>query len=270
MKILDGKSIAQRKSLELQKVIKRKKVNLSLAVVQVGKNPVSEVYVKQKRKKLGEMGIKVSVYNYREEIKEETFQAAIASLKEDAIIVQLPLPEKLNTRKVLDAIPERKDADLLSSASCGKFYTGKTKTLPPVVGATNILLEEYEISLKGKKVVLVGSGELVGKPLSIFFLRKSATVSIVNKDTPDISIFLQDADIIVSGAGKPGLLQGEMVKEGAVLIDAGASSEKGVIKGDVNTESLKGKDCFVSPVPGGVGPLTVYCLAKNILDLQEF
>ncbi len=268
--IMQGRKIANRKLLELQEEIEKEKLSLSLGVVQVGENPVSTIYVNKKKKELEKIGISVSVYKKEENIKEEDLKKEISSLNESGIIVQLPLPSNFNKQDVLDSIPFLKDVDLLSSTSCGVFYSGKEEILPPVVGAVDILIEEYNISCRGKNVVLIGAGSLVGKPLSVFFMRKGATVSVVNKNTVNPEMFIKSADIVVSGAGSPGVVKGDMIKEGAVIIDAGTSADEGEIKGDVdaNEDSMKEKASLISPVPNGVGPLTLYVLAKNLKTLS--
>jgi len=236
--------IAEEKLRELGREIKEGKLSPSLAVVWVGDNQVSNIYVKIKKEKLEKIGIKVSVYSFPESISEEDLCEKILSLKEDGVIVQLPLPRNINKKRILNAVPKEKDVDFLSFYMTGVFYNGEERFFPPVVGAVKTLLDYYDIDYKEKKVALVGAGALVGKPLSVFFMNHKA-------------------DIVVSGTGVVGLIKKEMIKQGAVVIDAGTATEKGILKGDVDIESVKEKASFVSPVPGGVGPLTVYHLAKN-------
>jgi methylenetetrahydrofolate dehydrogenase (NADP+) / methenyltetrahydrofolate cyclohydrolase len=260
---MDGKRIAEEKLRELGREIKEGKLSPSLAVVWVGDNQVSNIYVKIKKEKLEKIGIKVSVYSFPESISEEDLCEKILSLKEDGVIVQLPLPRNINKKRILNAVPKEKDVDFLSFYMTGVFYNGEERFLPPVVGAVKTLFDYYDIDYKEKKVALVGAGALVGKPLSVFFMNHKNTVSVLNSKTKDIGFFTKDADIVVSGTGVVGLIKKEMIKQGAVVIDAGTATEKGILKGDVDIESVKEKASFVSPVPGGVGPLTVYHLAKN-------
>ncbi len=269
MKEMKGKRIAEEKLSFLKEDMERKGLSLSLAVVRVGEDPVSSVYVKRKKEELSRMGISVSIYDHDEKIEKEKLKENISSLEEDGIIVQLPLPKNLNAREVIDAIPEKKDVDLLSSSAIGKFYTGMTNTFPPVVGAVETLLEEYEIDCKGKNVVLMGAGALVGKPLSLYFLKKEATVSVLNAYTKQPERFTKEADILVSGVGRPGLVKGDMVKKNVVIIDAGTSSSGKKLKGDVDMRSVNEKASLVTPVPGGVGPLTIYHLANNLKILND-
>jgi len=267
-KLMEGKKIAKEGFLNLEREMREKRISLSLAVFRVGEDPVSEIYVDIKRKELEKRGIAVSVYNFEEDVPEEELERKIKSTEEDGVIVQLPLPERLDKKRVLNFIPEEKDVDVLSSKSQGKFYSGIGGVLPPVGGAVQMILDVYNVTPKGKLVTLVGAGRLVGKPLVVFFIRRRATVSVVNQHTKDMSFFTKNADIVVSGAGVPGLIKGDMVKQGAILIDAGTSFVSGKTKGDVDIDSVKNKAGIFSPVPGGVGPLTVYCLAKNLFHLK--
>ncbi len=268
MILMNGREIAEKRFLGLEGKMKEKGVSLSLAVVRVGENAVSDIYVRVKKRELKKRGISVSVYSFQEDVLEDDLREKIRGLEEDGVIVQLPIPVSLDKEKVLSAIPEEKDVDFLSTGACGKFYKGVSRTNPPVVGAVKTLLQENSFSVKGKTVTLVGAGDLVGKPLSVFFVREGATVSVANKDTEDLSFFTLKADVVVSGTGVPGLVTGEMIKDGAVVIDCGTIDYSGKIKGDVDRESVKMKGGLLAPVPGGVGPLTVYHLANNLLQLK--
>ncbi|MCF7845516.1 MAG: bifunctional 5,10-methylenetetrahydrofolate dehydrogenase/5,10-methenyltetrahydrofolate cyclohydrolase [Candidatus Pacebacteria bacterium] len=265
---VDGRKIAGEKFSELKRKIEKEQLSLSLAVVKVGKDETSQIYVNAKKRELEKVGISVSIYYFPEDVSEEELCKEIKLLKEDGVIVQLPLPVNLNKQKILDTVLEKKDVDLLSTTSLGKFYKGTNKINPPVVGAVKSILDYYRVEYREKNIVLVGSGMLVGKPLSVFFMESKNTVSVLNSRTNDIGYFTRKADIIVSGAGVPRLIKGDMIKDGAVVIDAGTSTEKGVLMGDVDIESVKEKASLVSPVPGGVGPLTVYHLAENLVRLN--
>ncbi|MEA2092664.1 MAG: bifunctional 5,10-methylenetetrahydrofolate dehydrogenase/5,10-methenyltetrahydrofolate cyclohydrolase [Patescibacteria group bacterium] len=268
--IIDGRKIAGEKFSELKKKIEKEELSLSLAVVKVGENETSQVYVNAKKNKLKKVGISVLVYYFPKDVSEEELCKKISSLKEDGVIVQLPLPINLNKQKILDTVLEEKDVDLLSTTSLGKFYNGTNKINPPVVGAVKSILDNYKVDYKEKDVALVGSGMLVGKPLTVFFMENKNTVSVLNSKTKDIRYFIRRADIVVSGVGVPNLIKGDMIKDGAVVIDAGTSTEEGVLVGDVDIESVREKASLLSPVPGGVGPLTVYHLAENLVKLNTF
>ncbi len=269
MKILDGRKIAKEKFLQLKEEVEEKKLSLSLAVVVVGEDPVSKVYVKAKKKTLEKNGITVNIYCFPENIREEDLKKEISSLKEDGVIVQLPLPENIDRESVLEVIPYKKDVDVFSRELLGDYYLNKAIAVPPVVGAVKVLIAEHNIKLKGKNVVLLGGGDLVGKPLALYFLKEEATVSTLNKHTKNIKSFMKSADVVVSGVGVSKMIKGDMIKEGVVLIDAGTSVVFGDLVGDVDTESVEGKPSYLAKVPGGVGPLTVYCLAKNLLELEK-
>ncbi len=267
MILVNGNQIAKENFLKIEEKIKN--ASLSLAVVQVGENEVSKIYVNAKKRELEKRGVLVSLYNLQEGVTTQEIKEKIKNLEEDGIIVQLPLPEGVNKEDVLSSIPLEKDVDVLSPLSCGLFYKGVLKTIPPVVGAVKNILAENNVSLVGKNVVLVGAGDLVGKPLSLFFMKERATFSVVDENTKDINYFTQNANIIISGTGVPGLIKGDMVKKDTVVIDAGTSVVSEKVKGDVEREGMKLKTGLFSPVPGGVGPLTIYFLAENLLKLKN-
>jgi len=273
MIILDGKKTAQKILRNIKKETNVRKLKLGLAVVQVGDNQVSSVYINQKRRVCESLGILFGLFNFPESIEEQELRKEISRTAENpeysGLIIQLPLPKKFNTQEILNLIPSEKDVDVLSEASLGKFYTGNLKIFPPVVCAISTLLKEYKIGLEAKNILVIGSGRLVGKPLTLWFVSQGATVSIVNSKTKDIPFFSKNADIIISGVGKPNLIMGKTIKEGVVLVDAGTSIESGKLKGDVDFASVKNKTGYIAPVPGGVGPMTIACLINNLLKLNK-
>lgn len=203
------------------------------------------------------------------ELKKE-IQNICANPENSGVVIQLPLPSHLRVgdQEILDIVPPEKDPDVLSENNLGRFYSGTLSVLPPVVGAIFHLFKNYKISPKGRNVLLVGTGRLVGFPLAVWLLKEEATVSAINKFTKNMSSFTKKADIIISGVGRPGLIKGAMIKKGAIIIDAGSSSENGRTIGDVDLESAAKKAKYISPVPGGVGPLTVACLFENLVKLN--
>ncbi len=267
---MDGKKIAEEKFVKLQKKIEEDSFSLSLAIVKTMKDDVSETYVNAKKKTLEKYGIRVAIYTFKEDVKEDYLQEFIKDIKEDGIIVQLPLPSQIRKENILNFIDVKKDVDVFSAKLLGDYYLKKSTIIPPVVGAVDILLKEYSIDVKGKNVALVGAGDLVGKPLTLFFIGKEATVFVLNKHTGNIENYIKEADVVVSGAGVFNLIKGEMVKEGAVVIDAGTSFFSGKVVGDVEIESVSKKASYLAKVPGGVGPLTTYCLAKNLIELKKY
>ena len=269
--ILDGGTIAKRILKDLEHRVAGRKIKL--AVIQVGHNAVSETYIEKKKEAAKQVGIGFQLFQFPKDILAEELKDQVKKIGNDkqisGMIIQLPLPKFMNQQEVLDVIPIEKDVDVLSSEGFGLFALGRLPILPPTVGAVSLLLQEYGIQIKGKNVVIVGAGRLVGLPLSIWCVREGATVFVVNKYTKNLSSLTKQADILISGVGKAKLIQGDMVKKGAVVIDAGTSIEQGTTRGDVDFESVSQKADFITRVPGGVGPLTVACLLKNLSILSK-
>ncbi len=272
-KILDGKKLAEKILINLKKKIKEKKLKLTLAVVLVGENRVSEIFINQKRIACENIGVNFKLFKFPAKIKNQRLKKEIEKIVKtpanSGVVIQLPLPEKFVPEEFLNLIPEEKDVDVLSEKSLGKFYQGVLPILPPTVSGILYLLKNYQINLKGKNVVIVGAGRLVGLPLAIQFLREKATTSIVNRFTKDTRSFTKKADILISGVGKPNLIKGEMIKKGSVVIDAGSSFWEEKVVGDVDFKSVSKKASYITPVPGGVGPMTVACLIENLVKIKQ-
>ncbi|MDP2734586.1 MAG: bifunctional 5,10-methylenetetrahydrofolate dehydrogenase/5,10-methenyltetrahydrofolate cyclohydrolase [bacterium] len=268
-RILSGERLSKRVLSHLKK--KRKK-GLTLAVLQVGKNAVSEKYIAEKRKAASFLGVAFRLVKVPSSVSQRQLTKRIAALGRDkkisGMIIQLPLPPALNTQEVLDGIPSEKDVDVLSSASFSDFALGRLSVLPPTVGAISMLLHETKKPLEETRVAVVGAGRLVGLPVALWAAQQGAQISLIQKGTRNAARVISKADIVISGVGKPGLITGKMVKKGAVVIDAGTSVEGGSTKGDVDFESVSKKASFLTPVPGGVGPLTVACLFYNLFSLH--
>lgn len=271
MKLLDGKALAERMYEEMKPQVLGR--NLSLGVILVGENPVSEKFIEEKKKRGEALGIDMRTYTFPVSESTRSLRKKIADLvkktEHSGYIVQLPLPEGINTQYILNAIPEAKDVDMLNQKSLGAFLVGRSKAVPPVVGAIQALLQSESIELIGKKIAVVGAGRLVGGPVALWLTSQDLPFTVLTYTSPDIEEELKKADIIISGAGSPGLIRGNMIKEGAVLIDAGTAVAEGKVKGDMDVESLAGREGFLAPVPGGVGPLTVAYLFKNLLALNS-
>lgn len=272
--IIDGKKLAEEIKTSLQNEVSKIGKKLRLAVVQVGGDSVTEKFLEQKKKFGKEIGVDVRVYDLPADITTNKLReklAEIAHIKENTgVIVQLPLPKQINTQYILDGIILEKDPDMLSSKSVGLFSSRRSKILPPVVGAIDYIFKAYGVSVKGKKATVIGAGRLVGKPVAAWLIGQGAAVTVVDENTarPDATRYTLDADIIISGAGKPKIITPEMVKEGAVAIDCGTSEAEWRVVGDIDPEVSKKASLF-SPVPGGVGPLTVAMLLKNLVELAE-
>lgn len=268
--ILSGEVAARQilNSLKRRKIEKR----LTLAVVQVGDNEVSLKYIAEKKKVAKDLGIGFRLVSFPSRVSQATLIKAVGKIGKDksvsGMIVQLPLPKHLNVQKILDAIPQGKDVDVLSSSSFAEFVLGIFPVLPPTVTAISLLLKKTKKKLEGTQVAVVGAGRLVGLPVSVWLAQQGAIVSLIQKGTKNSTQLIKGADIVISGVGKAGLITGTMIKRGAVVIDAGTSVESGKTQGDVDFKSVSKKAGYLSSVPGGVGPLTVVCLFQNLFTLS--
>ena len=241
----------------------------TLGIFVVGHDPVVEHFVERKVERARELGVGTERYSFEYDVATENLVEAIEQSPHDGIIVQLPLPEHVDTEAILNAIPLKKDIDVLSDAGIEAFENNTHVFTPPVAAAILHILETEDISLKGKNVAIVGRGKLVGTPTRTLIERKGAIVDVVARDTQKekrAEVLLQ-ADIIISGAGSPGLIQPEDIAKGAVVIDAGTSGSGNTLVGDVAPECVK-KASVVALSPGGVGPLTVAMLFKNLFLTQ--
>ncbi|MFW5759385.1 MAG: bifunctional 5,10-methylenetetrahydrofolate dehydrogenase/5,10-methenyltetrahydrofolate cyclohydrolase [Cyclobacteriaceae bacterium] len=288
MILIDGKKIATEIKKEIaDKVAARKQENKKvphLAAFLIGNDPASESYVNYKVKDCHEVGFKSSLFKYDADISEEFLLEKIEETNRnpdiDGFIVQLPLPEQINPQKVTFTIKPEKDVDGFHPINVGRM----TKGLPAYISATPngilMLLERYQVPTEGKHCVVVGRSDIVGSPLSILMARKSypgnATVTLCHSRTPDIKSHTLQADILIAAIGKPGFITQEMVKEGAVVIDVGTTRVKDEskksgfsLKGDVDFEPVAAKASYITPVPGGVGPLTRASLLWNTLLAAE-
>ncbi|RJO61453.1 bifunctional 5,10-methylenetetrahydrofolate dehydrogenase/5,10-methenyltetrahydrofolate cyclohydrolase [candidate division WS5 bacterium] len=243
--------------------------DISFAIIQVGENPISALYVKKKEEMAERLGIKCKKFILDEKIDETELIVNIKEINSDTdvsgVIVQLPLPRHIDTRRVLDSIDPDKDIDGLNSENLGKLFTGQKSFYPATPLAVTRLIEELGINVSGKRVVVVGGSNLVGKPLSMLLLNEGATVTTCNSKTRNLKEITQKADILVVAIGRPNFITSEMVKEGSIVIDVGINRADGKVVGDVRKD-VSQKAGFLTPVPGGVGPLTIMFLMKNVLD----
>jgi len=273
MTILNGQEIAQEILEDLAKEIKSRDLNLSLAVVSVGQNLVSEKYQRQKQRAGAEIGVGFKRFGFPEKINETELKDEIRKIAANkavsGLVIQLPLPKQLSTNDILNLIPAEKDPDCLTQVNLGRFCQNNALIRPPVVGAIKKIFNKYKIEIKGRTAVVVGRGRLVGLPVSLWLLQEKATVVVVNELTKNMADLIKKADIVIVGAGKPNLIRGSMIKRGAVVIDCGTSVENNRVVGDVETQSVIKKAGFLAPCPGGVGPLTVACLLENLLILNK-
>ncbi len=273
MKLLKGTELSKKFLVHLKKKLGKSKLKLRLAVIQIGRNYISEVFIGQKKKVAEKIGIGFKLYQFDKKIEKDRLKKKIKEIIKNplnsGIIIQLPLPKQFLADDFLNLIPEEKDVDILSEKSLGKFYQGKLKILPPIVKGILSLLKNYKIKLKGKNVVIIGAGRLIGLPLNLQLLKEKATLLVLNEFTKNISFFTNKADILISGVGKPNLIKSNMIKKGAVVIDAGISQRNGKVIGDVDFKEVSKKASYITPVPGGVGPMTVVSLLENLVELNK-
>lgn len=263
---VDGKSIAKRLEEEMKNYIEANNLSKKLAIFYVGNNPVIDQFIKIKQNFGKRVGVFVEIFRYEEEIEEDFLIKEIKEKSEsfDGALVQLPLPSHINKLTVLNSIKEEKDIDVLSRNSYKNFLIGKNKMLPPVAFAVFQILKNHNVLLGNKKVCVVGDGLLVGRPVYDWFKLNNVKAEIVNLETENPEALIKDADILVSGVGVPNLIKKEMIKKGAVILDAGSSQESGAVVGDISIECEEMAEIF-SGVPGGIGPLTVVGLFSNLV-----
>ncbi|MBQ1812636.1 MAG: bifunctional 5,10-methylenetetrahydrofolate dehydrogenase/5,10-methenyltetrahydrofolate cyclohydrolase [Bacilli bacterium] len=273
MQILDGKKIKQEKIEELKKEISTLKRKPGLAVIQVGDNPASNVYVSNKEKTGLELGCNFEYIKFPEDVQEDLILATIDRLNDDmsidGIIVQLPLPEHLNKEKIQNRVCHKKDVDGLTDINAGLLMHNKDCLVPCTPNGILEILKYYDISVSGKNVVIVGRSELVGRPMFSLMLNNNATVTICHSYTSNLKDITKTADILIVAVGKKHMITSSMVKEGAVVIDVGINRVDGKIYGDVNYEEVKDICSYITPVPGGVGQMTVLSIYQNLLKAYK-
>ena len=267
---LDGKALAAKIKVRVREEAAGLPRKPGLAVVLVGNDPASRVYVTSKRRDCEECGF----YSEEYALLEETTQGELLELVEtlnsrediDGILVQLPLPGHLNEEAVIEAIDPRKDVDGFHPMNAGNLLIGRPGFLSCTPAGVMDLLEEYGIDPAGKRAVVVGRSNIVGKPMALLLLRKNATVTLCHSKTPDLGDICRQADILVAAVGRRGLITADMVKEGAVVVDVAMNrDENGKLCGDVDFQAVAEKASYLTPVPGGVGPMTRAALMENTL-----
>lgn len=266
MKILDGKKVAEIETLKLKQLVASLKKQPSLAVIQVGDLEESNKYIGNKIKKANELGISSKHIKFPKDVAEEEVINYIKEINSiyDGIIVQLPLPNNFNKQHVLDTIDPAKDIDCCNSVNQNNFYKDEGSFIPATARAIKMLLDFYEINLKNKKVLVIGESDLVGKPTKKLLSNFSFCVDSTNKSLG--IAHANNYDVLVVAAGSPKLIKKENVKNNAIIVDVGITIQNNKIYGDVDFENVKDIVQAISPVPGGVGPLTVICLMKNLIE----
>ena len=272
--IIDGKKIAEGLRAKLKKKIKEFKSNLKIApglsVILVGEDSASQIYVKNKIKFSKEIGIDSEVIRYPENIQEKIVLDKIIELnknqKVSGILVQLPLPKHIDKQKVIETILPEKDVDGFHPINVGNLSSGYDSKIPCTPLGCLILLKEVEKNLSGKHVVIIGRSNLNGKPMAQLLLRENCTVTITHSKTKDLKSECNKADIIIAAVGKPKLVKGDWVKKNAIVIDVGINKTINGIVGDVDFDEVAKIAKAVTPVPGGVGPMTIACLLSNTVE----
>lgn len=277
MTLIDGKAVsaAERKQIALEAAqLKPLGVTPGLAVILVGEDPASQVYVRNKKKACEEVGFVSEEYLLPANVPQAELMALIARLNGreeiDGILVQLPLPKGLDEKEVLLAIDPRKDVDAFHPTNVGKIMIGDFDFLPCTPAGVMKLLDAYGIDPAGKECVVVGRSNIVGKPQSMLLLHRHGTVTVCHSRTKDLAEVTRRADILVAAVGKAALITGDMIKPGAVVIDVGMNrNAEGKLCGDVDFASVSEKASFLTPVPGGVGPMTITMLMRNTLTAAQ-
>lgn len=272
--IMDGKALSEKIYERIKTEVAKLEKKPTLAVIITSDNEAGKIYVRNKKRACENTGINSITVEFDETVSDEEFLSKIDELNKnpevDAIMVQLPIPRHLDTEKILNSISPEKDADGLHYINAGKLFTGQ---IPNSVACTPKgiirILDEYGINVEGKHAVVIGRSNLVGKPIAQLLMQKNATVTHIHSKSKNIEFFTKNADIIVVATGNPKMLKGDMVKEGVVIIDVGISRVDGKLSGDVDFDSVAPKASFITPVPKGVGPMTVAMLIQNTLELAK-
>ena len=272
--IIDGKKYSEEIKNEIKKEIielKKKKNEIPcLVVILIGSFEPSKIYVRNKEKIANEVGIKSKILKYPADIKEEEILNKITELNNDkdvhGILVQLPLPKQINVKNIINSIDPKKDVDGFNPINVGNLASGYKSIVPCTPLGCMILIKKIEKKIDGKHAVIIGRSNLNGKPMSQLLLKENCTVTIVHSKTKDIKTECKKADILVAAAGVPNLVRGSWIKDGSIVIDVGINKINGKLVGDVHFDEVKEKVKAITPVPGGVGPMTIACLLKNTLE----
>jgi len=279
MEILDGKYTSsvmlQNLKTEIQKYIQQGKRAPRIDILLVGDDYASQMYVNMKEKKALDLGISVNVHNFEKDINENDLFKLISQLNNDksvdGIMVQLPMPEHINESEVLESILPSKDVDGLTSTNLGKLFKNDSSAIAPATAKGVIkLLDKYDIQIEGKNAVVVGRGDISGLPIAAMLQNRNATITICHSHTQNLKDICKHADILVSSIGRAEYINSEYVKNGSAVIDVGTNrSSGGKLVGDVGFNSVKDIAGYITPVPGGVGPMTIACLFDNLIEMYK-
>ena len=271
--LMDGKAVSEKVKMEVAESVKElnaKGIEAKLAVVIVGDDPASRVYVNNKKKACEVCGIVSEDYALPKETTEEELLRLIDELNArvdlNGILVQLPLPKGLDEKAVIERIRADKDVDAFHASNVGKIMIGEYDFLPCTPAGVMEILKHYDISAEGKNCVVIGRSNIVGKPMAMLLLHDNGTVTVTHSRTVNLKKYTKEADILVAAVGKPRFVKADMVKDGAVVVDVGIHRmDDGKLCGDVDFDKVKDKASMITPVPGGVGPMTIAMLMKNTL-----
>lgn len=274
--ILDGKKFANLRAEQLKekvKNLKEKGIVPLFCVINIGDDQASKLYLRTKKRKADQIGIKQRIYQLPEDIEEAEVLRLIEHFNADrhvyGVMVQLPVPSSISEERLVEHIDPEKDVDGLNPANEGRLWEGNQFVEPATAAGIIALLDHYQIKLEGKNVVIIGRSRIVGKPLAGLMLNRNATISVLHTQTKNLKEYTKRADILISAAGQANLINADMIKNKAVIIDVGINHFHGHLCGDVNFPSVINKASFVTPVPGGVGPLTVEFLMEEVIKLTE-
>ena len=275
--LLDGKSLAAQLRAGVKDKVARlaqRGIRPGLAVILAGEDPASRVYVRNKVRACEETGVRSSLFEYPSSVSQEELLSRITTLNQDSavhgILVQLPLPRRVDALRVLEAVSPAKDVDGFHDSNLGALLAGKPGLVPCTPAGVMRLLEHAQVPLAGRRAVVIGRSNIVGKPLSVLLLRKDATVTICHSKTRDIEAIAKEADILVAAIGRAKLVGAAMVKPGACVVDVGVNRlADGTLAGDVDFHAAKNVAGWITPVPGGVGPMTIAMLLENCLYAAE-
>lgn len=276
-KIIDGKAVSASVKEAVAKeaaALKEKGILVGLAVVIVGNDPASRVYVNNKKKACAACGIESYEYALPEETTEEELLALVEKLNDDpavnGILVQLPLPRQIDEHRIIEAISPKKDVDAFHAVNVGKIMIGDFDFLPCTPSGCMDLIDSTGVPVEGKRCVVIGRSNIVGKPMAMLLLHRNGTVTICHSKTKNLKEICREADILVAAVGRPNFVTADMVKEGAVVIDVGMNRlENGKLCGDVDFEGVSKVAGWITPVPGGVGPMTIATLMRNTLTAAK-
>lgn len=273
MVIVDGKAVAKQFLRELELKTAGLSRKPSLRVILVGDDPGSRAYVRAKEQAARQVGIDFALHHFPGESNEQFLAEFIQTLNRDrsitGFLLQLPLAGHLDTNNLLNLIDPKKDVDCLTAANLGRLAQDRPRFLPAAAAAVEIILKKQGFTLQGSHVVVIGRSRIAGLPVALQLLHQNATVTIIHSQTPNLCELTRQADLIISAAGKPGLIKAAMLKKGAGIIDIGWAKVGGKPAGDVDPTNLESVASFYTPVPGGVGPITVACLLHNVLSAYQ-